>query len=105
MADDDQDAPTRIQRESALKDLSAVFDKHACSLNKAARKIQVHLNSDSINVKAVQGLSEQYETIVESFSKVFERIVDLSEGATPEEVKTDCENVMLFFVIIYLTPL
>ena len=84
MADDDQDARTRVQRESALKDLSAVFDKHARSLNKVARKVQVHLTSDSIDVKAVQGLSEQYETIVESISNVFERIVDLSEGAPPE---------------------
>ena len=55
MADDDQDARTRVQRDSAIKDLSAVFDKHARSLNRAAREIQLHLNSDSIDVKAVQG--------------------------------------------------
>ena len=34
MADDDQGARTREQREAAIKDLSAVFDKHARSLNK-----------------------------------------------------------------------
>ena len=93
MADDDQDARTRVQRESALKDLSAVFDKHARSLNKVARKVQVHLTSDSIDVKAVQGLFEQYETIVKSIFNVFERIVDLSEGAPPEEVKVDFKRI------------
>ena len=55
MADDDQGARTRVQREAAIKDLSAVFDKHARSLNKVAREIQLHLTSDSIDVKAVKG--------------------------------------------------
>ena len=80
MADDDQDARTRVQRDSAIKDLSAVFEKHARSLNKVAREIQLHLTSDSIDVKSVQVLSENYKSIVDSVSNVFERIVDLSEG-------------------------
>ena len=53
MADDDQSARTRVQRDSAIKDLCTVFDKHARSLNKVAREIQLHLNSDSIDVRAV----------------------------------------------------
>ena len=93
MDDDDQGVRTRVQREAAIKDLSAVFDKHARSLNKVSRKVQLHLTSDSIDVKAVQGLSEQYETIVESFSNIFERIVYLSEGAPPEEVKVDFKRI------------
>ena len=68
MADDDQGARTRVQLESAIKDLNAVFDKHARSLNKVARKVQVHLTSDSIDVKAVQGLSERYKSIFDSVS-------------------------------------
>ena len=93
MADDDQGARTQVQRKAAIKDLSAVFDKHARSLNKVAREIQLHLNSDSIDVKAVQGLFEQYKSIVDSVSSVFERIVDLSEGTPPEEVKSDFKRI------------
>ena len=93
MADDDHGARTRVQREAAIKDLCTVFDKHARSLNKVAREIQLHLNSDSIDVKAVQGLSEQYKSIVDSVSSVFERIVDLSEGTPPEEVKSDFRRI------------
>ena len=55
MADDDQDARIRVQRDSAIKDLNAVFDKHARFLNKVAREVQVHFNSDPVDVKAVQG--------------------------------------------------
>ena len=90
---DDQDARTRVQREAAIKDLCTVFDKHARSLNKVSRKVQLHLTFDSIDVKAVQGLSEQYESIVDSISNVFERIVDLSEGTPPDEVKSDFKRI------------
>ena len=93
MAEDDQGARTRVQRESAIKDLSAVFDKHARSLNKVAREVQLHLTSDSIDVKSVQGLSENYKSIVDSVSNVFERIVDLSEGTPPDEVKSDFKRI------------
>ena len=93
MADDDQGARTRVQREAAVKDLCTAFDKHARSLNKASRKVQLHLTSDSIDGQAVQGLSEQYESIVDSISNVFERIVDLSEGAPREEVKSDFKRI------------
>ena len=53
MADGDAEVRTRVQREAAIKDLSEVFDKHARSLKKVAREIQLHLTSDSIDVKAV----------------------------------------------------
>ena len=76
MADVDAEVRSRVQREAAVKDLCTVFDKHARSLNKVARKIQLHLISDSIDVKAVQGLSEQYKSIVNSVSNVFKRIVE-----------------------------
>ena len=93
MADGDAEVITRVQREAAIKDISAVIDKHARSLNKVSRKVQLHLTSDSIDVKAVQVLSEQYESIVDSISNVFKRIVDLSEGAPPEEVKVDFKRI------------
>ena len=59
MADDDQDAQIRVQRDSAIKDLNTVFDKHARSLNKVAREVQIHFTSDPVDAKAVQGLSEE----------------------------------------------
>ena len=93
MADEDAEVRTRVQREAAIKDLSAVFDKHGRSLSKVAREVQVHLTSDSIDVKAVQGLSEHYKSIVDNISNVFERIVDLSEGAPPEEIKADFKRI------------
>ena len=93
MADDDQDARIRVQRDSAIKDLNVAFHKHARSLNKVAREVQVHFTSDPIDVKAVQGLSEQYKSIVDNVSNVFERIVDLSEGVPPEEVKSDFKRI------------
>ena len=93
MADGDEAVRIRVQREAAIKDLNAVFDKHARSLNKVAREVQVHFTSDPIDVKAVQGLSEQYKSIVDTISNVFERIVDLSEGTPPEEVKADFKRI------------
>ena len=86
MADDDQDARIRVQRDSGFKDLNVAFDKHAHSLNKAAREVQFHFTLVPIDVKAVKGLSEQYKSIVDSVSSVFERIVDLSEGTPPRRL-------------------
>ena len=93
MADDDQDARIRVQRDSAIKDLNTVFHKHARYLNKVAREVQIHFTSDPVDAKAVQGLSEEYKSIVDTISNVFERIVDLSDGATPEEVKSDFKRI------------
>ena len=45
MADRDAEAKTRAQREAAIKDSTVVFDEHACSLNKVARKVQGHFTS------------------------------------------------------------
>ena len=36
-----------LEREAAIKDSTAVFDKHVRSLNKDARKIQGHFTSGS----------------------------------------------------------
>ena len=93
MADEDAEVRTRVQREAAVKDLNAVFDKHARSLNKVAREVQFHFTSVSIDVKAVQGLAEEYKSIVDTIANVFERIVDLSEGVPPEEVKADFKRI------------
>ena len=93
MADDDQDARIKVQRDSAIKDLNAVYDKHARSPNKVALKVQVQFTSDPVDAKAVQGLSEEYKSIVDTISNVFERNVDLSEGAPPEEVKSDFKRI------------
>ena len=71
-----------------------MFDKHARSLNKVAREVQIHFNSDPVDAKAVQGLCEKYKKfIVDTISNVFERIVDLSEGEPPEEVKSDFKRI------------
>ena len=93
MADDDQSAWTRVQREAALKDLCTVFDKHVRSLNKVARKTQVYLSSDSIDISTAQGFSQQYESVVENISEVFERIVDLSLGSSPEKLEADFKSI------------
>ena len=85
MADEDAaKVRTRVQREAAIKDLNAVFDKHARSLNKVAREVQFYFISNPIDVKAVQGLAEEYKSIVDTISNIFERIVDLSEGVPPK---------------------
>ena len=68
MADDDQSARTRVQREAAIKDLCTVCDKHVRSLNKVARKTQVYLSTDSIDITTAQGFSQQYESVVENIS-------------------------------------
>ena len=39
MADDDQDARTRAQRETALKDGLALFNQHTRNINKTTRRI------------------------------------------------------------------
>ena len=75
MAEDETETRTRLQRETALKEASTLFDKHVRSFNKVARKIQVYLSSDSVDIRSVQGFSQQYESIVENISDVFERIV------------------------------
>ena len=93
MADEDAEVRTRVQREAAIKDLNAVFDKHARSLNKVAREVQFHFTSVPIDVKAVQGLAEEYKSIVDTIANVFERIVDLSEGLPPQEVKADFKRI------------
>ena len=94
MADGDAEARTRAQREAAIKDSTSVFDKHVRSLNKVARKIQGHFTSGSdVDVEAVQDLSKQYESIVDSISDVFEKIVDLSLDSPPEEVKADFKRI------------
>ena len=93
MADEDAEVRTRVQREAAIKDLTTVFDKHARSLNKAAREVQFHFTSVPIDVKAVQGLAEEYKSIVDTIANVFERIVDLSESTPPEEVKADFKRI------------
>ena len=93
MADEDAEVRTRVQRQAAIKDLNAVFDKHARSLNKVAREVQFHFTSVPIDVKAVQGLAEEYKSIVDTISNIFERIVDLSEGVPPEEVKADFKRI------------
>ena len=51
MADEDAEVRTRVQREAAIKDLNAVFDKHARSLNKVAREVHFHFTSDPIDVE------------------------------------------------------
>ena len=84
MADGDTEIRTRVQHEAAIKDLCTVFDKHVRSLNKVARKTQVYLSSDSIDITTAQGFSQQYESVVENISEVFERIVDLSLGFPPQ---------------------
>ena len=92
MADGDLDARTRAYREAAIKDSTAVFDKHFRDLNKVARKIQGHFPSGSdVDVKAVQGLSKQYESIVD--------FVDLSLDSPPEEVKTNFKRIDTEFSI------
>ena len=57
MADEDAEVRTRVQREAAIKDLNAVFDKHARSLNKVARKVQVHFTSDPVDAKGINILN------------------------------------------------
>ena len=68
MAEDESETRTRLQRETALKEANTLFDKHVRSLNKVARKIQVYLSSDSIDIRSAQGFSQQYESIVENIS-------------------------------------
>ena len=93
MADGDTEVRTRVQHEAAIKDLCTVFYKHVRSLNKVARKTQVYLSSDSIDITTAQGFSQQYESVVENISEVFERIVDLSLGSPPEKLEADFKSI------------
>ena len=93
MAEDESETRTRLQRETTLKEASTLFDKHVRSLNKVARKIQVYLSSDSVDIRSVQGFSQQYESIVENISDFFERIVDLSLGSPPEKLEVDFKRI------------
>ena len=89
MTDSDQEAArTRAQRETAIKETSALFDKHVRTLNKVARKVQVILSASSVDIKAVQGHLFEYESICEAISDVFERIVEISSGSPPENVSS-----------------
>ena len=59
MADGDAEVRNRVQCKAAIENLCTVFDKHARSLNKTSCKVKLYLTSDSIDIKAVKGLSEQ----------------------------------------------
>ena len=70
MTDSYQDAArTRVQRETAIKETSALFDKHVRTLNKVALKVQVILAASSVDNKAVQGHLFEYESICEAISE------------------------------------
>ena len=81
MAETDQEAGKRAQREASLKEGIAVFNQHIRNINKVTRRI--HSISADDNVGAINELKDyatEYESILEELSSVYDNICELAFG-------------------------
>ena len=93
MADDDQDARTRAQREAALKDGLALFNQHTRNINKTTRRIHAASSRDLVDTNELQDCIAEYETILERLSTVYDQVCELAFDSPPQKVIDSFERI------------
>ena len=93
MADDDQDAQTRAQREAALKDRVSVFNKISRNLNKINREIHSVFEDPDFDPNELKEYSDKYKSFLEELSDVYDRILELSFDSPPPKVAETYERI------------
>ena len=93
MADEDTEVRTRAQRETALKEAVATFNKIVRNLNKITRSIHDVCKESDFNPHELKDLFGEYKSILDELSNFYDRILELSLDSPPEKVVEVYERI------------
>ena len=93
MAEDDQEARTRAQREAALKEGLALFNLHTRNINKTTRRIHSASSRTHVDSNELQDCLAEYETILEELSTVYDQVCELAFDSPPQKVIDSFERI------------
>ena len=72
MAEDESETRTRLQRETALKEASTLFNKKVRNLNKVVRSIHLATARSQPDSQELEHYSSQYQSFLDQISEVYD---------------------------------
>ena len=93
MSDDESETRTRAQRDSALQESLSTFNQHIRNLNKMTRRIHSASARANSDTHELQDCINEYETILEELSSVYDQVRELSFDSSPQKVVDSFERI------------
>ena len=93
MNDDESETRTRAQRDAALQKSISAFNQHIRNLNKMIRRIHSASARANGDTHELQDCINEYETILEELSSVYDQVRELSFDSSPQKVVDSFERI------------
>ena len=93
LAETDQETRTRAQRDASLKEGISVFNQHVRNINKVTRRIYSLSSRANVEANELDDCVNEYESILEDLSSVYDKICGLSFDSPPQKVVDSFERI------------